>query len=1073
VLDRERVAAVREGLVNLGHAATTRTRPRGWRLGWWHRLWTIVAIVLAVLLTVLAVVASVTAAGAVITGHSWGVTMNGVKDSCEKTGFACTVASSIFFTVGPIVILSVAFLYRQFRRVKRPLVQEARDRPSEFVETAGDIVGNVVGRNDLCDIVQADLCDRKGRRPHVIVGGVGAGKTAVLVQLTHRLGRSGAVPVPVRLRDADRDRGVDFLVLAKQRFLRDAQTSLVSEPDAEKIWQRLLKQDRIVVLADGLEEALADDPLAEHERDHRIRVAVSQARRQRYPLVIASRPHDALIGLDAALVHLEPLNKEAALEYIKDGRPETEDQRLGWLVERGVVVDSPLFLQIARDLHECNRLTHRHLNTRGADRVKLRTELMESWIGALIDGTLDGAGKAGARPVPLTARERRATVEQLSALACCGLAEDKLEVTFDMYQEVPADNGGGVAKPRYGPLAEAVRERLEHPRSEQGVVADMQLAVTMGTRLGLVEPRRQGARFPHSIMQAYLASRMIRHALASRDYSDEAFRSPGKEFLVALVMFSRTEAARTCKDPEKPEETWLSWLLDRLLTAVTDQHRQDKKLNLLAAAIEVESVDASGGHVAASTANGIWEGFKASDDSVLDAKLDLVARLGDAALRPLEAREVKAAASPEPRATATVEAVVPAPGLFRELFDISSKEKLYPVRLAAAQQIGAGGNDAFQELEQRFQENTPAGGDGRATLEKLKQALYERDADGAHDPHAERRLSIEAWLLPMLVGSDTSSDVPGKGPAASRLDEWLDLVGAGMPLSIEAALAQGFKYAANRRPQHPFESAKTREHLAKRAEQMLKKADFWFTRLTLLQALCLWRLAGASRRPGEEVDGRRDVAARVNQWIGWPAKAEHRFVLEAAKLVTAAIRTRRPERYIWIDESGVTTKVGSSSSSRGGADAAQKLWIPASSGWLVLHPRAQQLVADVLILLNLAERGESGAERERRLRDINVAELPSCLCDERDEHLRPYAPPGLTGARKARGCKTGCTIGLCPYPSKLEQPYRVELSEAFCRNQREIVGHWGRPGPGPAPWQDASRSQLRQFWTAMEERARV
>jgi len=116
----------------------------------------------------------------------------------------------------------------------------------------------------------------------------------------------------VRLRDADR--GVDFLVLAKQRFLRDAQTSLVSEPDAEKIWQRLLKQDRIVVLADGLEEALADDPLAEHERDHRIRVAVSQARRQRYPLVIASRPHDALIGLDAALVHLEPLNKEAALE---------------------------------------------------------------------------------------------------------------------------------------------------------------------------------------------------------------------------------------------------------------------------------------------------------------------------------------------------------------------------------------------------------------------------------------------------------------------------------------------------------------------------------------------------------------------------------------------------------------------------------------------------------------------------------------------------------------------------------------------------------------------------------------
>jgi hypothetical protein len=342
------------------------------------------------------------------------------------------------------------------------------------------------------------------------------------------------------------------------------------------------------------------------------------------------------------------------------------------------------------------------------------------------------------------------------------------------------------------------------------------------------------------------------------------------------------------------------------------------------------------------------------------------------------------------------------------------------------------------------------------------------------DPEAERRLSVEAWLIPMLVGSDTSSDVPEDQRPAARLNKWLELVGKGMPLSIEAALAQGFKYAANRRPHDQFESARMRAELAERAEEMLKKAEFWFSRLTLLQALCLWRLAGAGRQPGESVDPRRDVEARVMHWIGWPGVRadEHRFVLEAAKLVMAAIRTGRPERYIWIDESGVTTKVGSSAP-QDRTEAVHKLWIPQSSGWLVLHPRAQQLVADVLILLNLAERGDTGEARERRLRLINIPKLPHCLRDERDDYLRPFVPPGAAGRAAPHGCKTGCPVGLCPYPSKRDQPYRVELSEAFCRHQREIVGHRGRPNSGSAPWQDASRSELRQFWTAMEERARA
>jgi hypothetical protein len=1063
VLDRERVAAVLDGLAHIGQVLTTRNRPKRWSLAWRDRLIVLGLGIFGLLLVGLALASIIAVVGAVATGEAWGLTMNNIKDRCDQTGFACTIASSIFFTVAPLVVASGLFLYSRFRRAKRPLVKDAKERTTQFVETAGDIVGTVVGRDDLCDIVQADLRDRKRRRPHVIVGGVGAGKTAVIVQLTQRLGRSGAVPVPVRLRDVEAE--VDILGLAKRRFLRDVEASDVSAADAERIWQRLRKHDRIVVLADGLEEALADNPDDGQERDHRIRVAVSQAHRQAYPLVIASRPHDALIGLDAAFVHLEPLNKDAALEYIKGGRPEVDEHRLGWLVERGVVVESPLFLQIARDLHECNRLTPQHLNTRGADRVKLRAALLRSWIEALIDGTLDGVGKAAGRQVPLAPWEREAAMEQLSALACCGLAEDKLEVTFDMYETAPP--GADVqAKPeaRYPELAAGVSERLASIAPSERRAPDMQLAVTMGAHLGLVEPRKDGARFPHSIMQAYLASRLIPRALVNPRYCEIAFRSLGKEFLVALVMFSRTREANTDHSADRPGETWLAWLSQRLLDESATQVRDDKRLNLLAAAIEVESMEGTSGgdNAAAAKACGKWSQFTASDDSVLAAKLDLVARLGDAAVRPLELHMTGSSESTERAATTTVAATDPAPGLFEELYDIASKESLYRVRLAAAQQIGFGGNHAYQELAARFQDNMPPGDSEEAAVRAMWRALLSADS--------ERRLSVEAWLIPMLVDSDTSPAGLRADRAAARLDKWLDLVGKGMPLSIEAALAQGFKCAANRRPLDDRQGADRRAELVERAEEMLKKAEFWFSRLTLLQALCLWRLAGAGRKPGEPVDPRRDVEARVKHWIGWPGdREEHRFVLEAAKLVMAAIRTGRPERYIWIDESGVTTKVGSSAP-QAKTDAVHKLWIPQSSGWLVLHPRAQQLVADVLILLNLAERGATGEARERRLKLINIPQLPHCLCDERD-HLRPFVPPGAPAS--TRGCKTGCPVGLCPYPSKRDQPYRVELSEAFCRNQRELVGRWGRPSPGSAPWQDASGAELRQFWTAMEERARV
>jgi hypothetical protein len=1042
-----------------GLASTTERRPR-WRrrrrpVTWLG--WTLGAALLGLAaISILTVVSSL-----VLHTPFLGITMGGVRQRCDATGFACTVASSIFFTIGPLLVGSLLFVVLRLRVVRRPLVKEARERPAELVDTAGQIHGRVVGREDICNVLQEDLRDRDGRRPHVIVGGVGVGKTAVLVRLTELLAKRGAVPVPIRLRDASKD--IDLLEMARTAFLRGTQSSQWLAAEAERAWNLLRRDDKVVVLADGLEEALADLPDPDRERDHRVRVAVAQARKQGYPLVIASRAHDALSGLDAALFRLEPLSHEAAIEHIRGARGMADEHRLGRIIATANVVEAPLYLELARELHESGQLRHEVLDTRSADRMELRRNLIAGWVKALIAGDLERTAR-----VPLTPTQREATVVQLAALACCGLAQDTVQVTFDMFEKASGKPGGS-RKPVYAALCKAARDRVNELSTEDRPLRlDVQVAASNGVRLGLVEPKTNGIRFPHSIMQAYLGSMLIGGALKDDagdgpSFAERAFTAPGREFLVALIMFSRSPAAED-KHPGsgKPWRCWLAQELCRHATAASDDV---KALELLAAAVEVDSVEKESSHrQPACSLVTRWLGVSARDDATRDAKAIAIARLGDAAHRVADAELKRRRSAPSVHLTAPQNGHSPASGLYLRLHEICSKEGDYPLRLAAAQEIGVGGDIAFDELRDAFREDLPE--DPNARQLKIEASTATRSD--------ERRYVVLAWLLPMLVGS-ASTDAEGK-PAQPELlkmvGEMLALVGKGMPLSVEAALAQGFKYAANRRPEHPHENAKTRAYLAARAADMLEDADFWFSRLTLLHALALWALSGTmhTQDNGHE---RHDYKAVVDRWIGREKRpVEHRFVREAAHLVVQALKTKQPERFMWIDESGVATTVGSRPA-REAAGPMRRLWIPPSAGWLALDEDAQQLVADVLILLNLAERDDNPADRTRNLKRIN-GELPHCLTQERCEHLCPTETAGLNQRSAGDRCKSGCPVGLCPYPPKGQQPARVELGEAFCRHQRALLGA-SRPLPGGkrADWQSAPRSELRRFWSQMEDRART
>lgn len=1025
---------------------------------------------------------------------------------CSNTGYSCGVLSGVAMTFLSLAFATAVFLLYRLRQVRRPFVKRARDETRELVPTAGAIIRSVVGRDELCNVIMDDLKQRGHRRPHVVLGGIGVGKTAVLVELTKRLAEHGAVPVPIRLRDA---KELDFSDLARRRFTTEVGRTAKSDGEADRAWRELRRDDQIVVLADGLEEALSDSgdtangtnagsDFQSKERDNHIRVALRAAQRERLPLVVASRPHDAIVGLDAAVVELEPLGEEYALEYIQEGASSHDEHRLDWVIETGDVTESPLFLQLAHELHRQGLLEYARrgddgdqLDTRGDDRTGLRLRLLETWTRALIRGYFYPE-------LPMSNALREATVDQLGVLACVGLRNDSIEVAFaDLFALAATDAGlcdalASAINKLYS--SEFAHKEIKPDNKDAVLKRELRLAATRGARLGLVETRGEGIRFQHSIMQAYLASRVIGSALntdGDGSYLREALKHAGAELVTALVMHSRM--ARLDEGRDEPRQRRapdtgcdfvdIHDLRGHLVReAVGNGQPEAKAIDLIVAALEIDSVAKQSRHEELSAGLLSRWPSDSEDRTVEESKLKAVARFGEVA-RKVAHRAQNEGGSVKPA--------------YHHLYDIACKDAWYPVRIAAAQEIGRGGDHAFGQLggewieaEERYRLD--------GLLQKLGPPRPDEEALGASggpdwtEDMGHRELVLRAWLAPLLV----TSVVQSHRDAQRNLEDWLRYVGANgasghspAPLSLEIALAQGFKHAANGRPGRSRVGATAHNYLTEQTAHMLENARFWFSRLTLVQALCLFALPDpdlVKQHTGQPYDrhGRRtrdpearesDPKALVDHWLSSTSGGrEHPFVDEARQLAVLALEKRQPERYVWIDESGVVSKIGSRPP-RPDARRKHNLWIPPSTGWSALDPRAQRLVADVLILLNLAERGtDPPAQREKRLRRAMRDDLPACITGERG-YLEVDRTVGMVvtptpGAR----CKDGCAFDLCPYPPKgPSQTYRVELSEAFCRRQQLLLGSWWpQLSRRTAPWQGAVPRELRQFWIRMEDRSR-
>jgi hypothetical protein len=230
--------------------------------------------------------------------------------ACKDYGLSCGALTGFVLPVLSLALATALFLIGRMWLVLRPRRRLSRAAPHQLVPTARAITGQVVGRDELCKVVMDNLRFPEGRRPQLVVGGVGSGKTAVIVQLQRLLAEYGATLVAVDLRDVDPD--FRFSELAREQFERQIHSRVRTGADEDRIWRYLREEGRIVVLADGLEQALSQD----RDRDYHFRLAIEHARAEDLPLVIASRPNDSLRGMDVSKVELEPLSKEAALRYL-------------------------------------------------------------------------------------------------------------------------------------------------------------------------------------------------------------------------------------------------------------------------------------------------------------------------------------------------------------------------------------------------------------------------------------------------------------------------------------------------------------------------------------------------------------------------------------------------------------------------------------------------------------------------------------------------------------------------------------------------------------------------------------
>jgi hypothetical protein len=442
-------------------------------------------------------------------------------EDCSRVGCAFSVGlvtsiAVVLASFGLFAAYTRTLPLRRYMRTMRRQAWTLLDRPAAWTHWE-----SIVPREGLAAAVATELRAGNARRGasrndqrQYITGAPGAGKTTFLVDLARWLARRGAVPVLVGL--ADETPPLDLPELARARFVRAVGRGFVSTEAAERLWTQLCLARRVVVLADGLEEAarlapglplkelIADQP--EPGVGWRLPIAVGAR-----PTVLADDARES--AFDLGVRQLEQRDVAARLKSATGLPSDAPDAAVEPLIDSLGLLSEPFYLQVLTALLATGavRSTGEELGSRREGRERARTRLLARYFDAerLARGIGPGVG------------------EVRTAL---GVAQELALQRLRRGDAPPA-----AAEPPSGP------DRTAH-----------QHALAVASRAGILEVRQRGdqraVRFGHPIVQAYLAAQAVHAQVGDSEPTGEEWRSmlpltPSVEGRLALRMVAAAGAA--------------------------------------------------------------------------------------------------------------------------------------------------------------------------------------------------------------------------------------------------------------------------------------------------------------------------------------------------------------------------------------------------------------------------------------------------------------------------------------------------------------------------------------------------
>jgi hypothetical protein len=913
----------------------------------------------------------------------------------------------------------VLFLYQQ----------QARREPQRLLSGHHDIpaLRQISLRSGLLLQIAERIRDHTGedersgpRDVPLVLGEIGAGKSTFMVALAAHLARRGVVPILVSLRNEHPP--FDIPELARKCFLRHVDHRLLSATAADRLWRQVWHHRLVVVLVDGLDEALGQGQLIDARELADGLVDSSSTR-----LVASSRPESLVSRRGFAVLELEPLSRTELIGRLAGAHgagPSLTEGAAGWLVETLDLPATPFYLDVWNRLVEESAASSPELP---ADAAAARLQALADGIChvqrshlrpshdrarvQLLDRYLQQMVERTKREFAIRHEETAACVARLAAVAYEHLGSESIDRAAFADGAVAAGRGGAAgagrdATPKVG-RDEAAR------------------AIVLGRRLGVLaenQTRDNAIRFRHPIFQAYLASMHLSEnrldsGLVDRLLSAEA--ALGDEVFIAL---------RLCGAHAETDAGTSAAMIEALLAHATHNVRLPSALKSIAAAVRIAS---------SSSAAGL-------SGEVLERVLAVSGRaLQNTGFAAAEDTETAAARGRVMRALANLARSSDHSALVYRLLWERRDDRSYAARWQIVEAFALGGEEAFQ-----------------AVGHNISQLMRDVESALAAGPAGERRLEVEllpqlstiAKFLPSVVArlADTHAGRHAYWELEKLIELVNHLVAQGQGLGVEASLAQGFKFAAPRRgarvldrllfkePHAALSLTGRRRPLARRPPAQFGSEGrvFWYSRVNLLQAAARRYLTLSAE--GEN----RALVGEIEDHLGKARKhKDHPFVEAVAELcLRATARRGEADSFIWEDESVEVASAGTS-----------------------LNATAHSLLADVVIALNMneQERREGRRAEDRHESFATASHLPACF--EGGERTRILSAAGACAGHPT------CKFALCGYRPELAQTaaYRP-ICGRFYDHQEQLAWRKER-----LQWQRGlDAEQLAAFWRAMSERER-